>query len=145
MPCTAVDETDISQRNDSTADEADSDSGVSSVHQDSESFRCDVTLGEKRKDGTMKEKPHNGKRSVGTFSVLEQTGIARTNCIDCLDRTNVAQFCFGLHALGHQLVLLGIAKEAYIEPDSNLVVLLIRMYEDLGDNIAMQYGMCFYW
>lgn len=128
----------VIQRYDSS--EADSDSGVSSVNQDSDSFRCAVALGEKVKDGAAKESRSTGKRSSGQISVLQQTGVARTNCIDCLDRTNVAQFSFGLHALGHQLVLLGVAKEAYIEPDSNLVVLLIRMYEDLGDKIALQYS-----
>ena len=32
-----------------------------------------------------------------------QTGIVRTNCVDCLDRTNTAQFMIGLNALGVQL------------------------------------------
>lgn len=29
-----------------------------------------------------------------------QTGIIRTNCVDCLDRTNTAQFAIGKCALG---------------------------------------------
>ncbi|XLT05836.1 hypothetical protein HN51_044585 [Arachis hypogaea] len=32
-----------------------------------------------------------------------QAGVLRTNCIDCLDRTNVAQYAYGLTALGRQL------------------------------------------
>ncbi|OEL34800.1 Phosphoinositide phosphatase SAC2 [Dichanthelium oligosanthes] len=36
-----------------------------------------------------------------------QKGVLRTNCIDCLDRTNVAQYAYGLAALGHQLHALG--------------------------------------
>jgi phosphatidylinositol 3,5-bisphosphate 5-phosphatase len=36
-----------------------------------------------------------------------QTGVLRTNCVDCLDRTNVAQFCYARHALFHQLRALG--------------------------------------
>lgn len=36
-----------------------------------------------------------------------QRGIVRTNCIDCLDRTNVAQFSVGRTLLRHQLVDLG--------------------------------------
>ena len=31
-----------------------------------------------------------------------QNGVARTNCIDCLDRTNAAQFVIGKEALGYQ-------------------------------------------
>lgn len=34
-----------------------------------------------------------------------QHGIIRTNCVDCLDRTNTAQFAVGKHALGHQVGL----------------------------------------
>lgn len=38
-----------------------------------------------------------------------QAGVLRTNCIDSLDRTNLAQFTYGLLALGRQLHALGIA------------------------------------
>lgn len=41
-------------------------------------------------------------------AVQGQRGVLRTNCIDCLDRTNVAQFAFGLVAFGRQLYKLGI-------------------------------------
>jgi SacI homology domain len=36
-----------------------------------------------------------------------QMGVLRTNCVDCLDRTNVAQFCYARHSLFHQLRALG--------------------------------------
>lgn len=39
-----------------------------------------------------------------------QRGVLRTNCIDCLDRTNVAQFAAGLLGLGRQLHALGISE-----------------------------------
>lgn len=32
-----------------------------------------------------------------------QSGVLRTNCIDCLDRTNVAQYAYGLAALARQV------------------------------------------
>lgn len=32
-----------------------------------------------------------------------QTGIIRINCVDCLDRTNTAQFALGKCALGFQV------------------------------------------
>ena len=40
--------------------------------------------------------------------VLErrQTGVLRTNCVDCLDRTNAAQFVVAKEALGHQVLLI---------------------------------------
>jgi hypothetical protein len=29
------------------------------------------------------------------WCLVLQVGVLRTNCIDCMDRTNVANFCFG--------------------------------------------------
>ena len=34
---------------------------------------------------------------------VRQSGVLRVNCIDSLDRTNVAQFCVGKRALAYQL------------------------------------------
>jgi hypothetical protein len=41
-------------------------------------------------------------------------GVLRTNCIDCKDRTNVAQYAYGLAAIGHQLHSLGIIQHPKI-------------------------------
>lgn len=40
--------------------------------------------------------------------ILLQQGAMRSNCVDCLDRTNVAQCCVGLHVLVLQLQALGL-------------------------------------
>jgi phosphatidylinositol 3,5-bisphosphate 5-phosphatase len=69
-----------------------------------------------------------------------QNGVARTNCIDCLDRTNAAQFVIGKRALGHQLHALGILEDTSIEYDTDAVNLFTHMYHDHGDTIAVQYG-----
>jgi len=37
-----------------------------------------------------------------------QCGILRVNCVDCLDRTNAAQFAIAKRAFGHQLYALGL-------------------------------------
>ena len=71
---------------------------------------------------------------------MEQEGVLRTNCIDCLDRTNVAQFSGGVEALGQQLVVMGIRSAAKLSPASSIVRLLIDMYVEIGDHIALQYG-----
>ena len=71
---------------------------------------------------------------------MEQKGILRTNCIDCLDRTNVAQFSAGVEALGQQLVVMGVRTVAKLESTSSIVKLLIDMYVEIGDHIALQYG-----
>lgn len=69
-----------------------------------------------------------------------QNGIARTNCIDCLDRTNAAQFVIGKRALGHQLHALGIIEGTTVEYDTHAVNLFTTMWHDHGDTIAIQYG-----
>ncbi|KAI8086042.1 polyphosphoinositide phosphatase [Halteromyces radiatus] len=69
-----------------------------------------------------------------------QHGVLRTNCIDCLDRTNAAQFLMGKCALGHQLYALGIVTSPYIEFDSDVINIFTEMYHDHGDTIALQYG-----
>ncbi|OAA70871.1 polyphosphoinositide phosphatase Fig4 [Akanthomyces lecanii RCEF 1005] len=69
-----------------------------------------------------------------------QNGVARTNCIDCLDRTNAAQFVIGKRALGHQLHALGILEDKSIEYDTDAVNLFTHMWHDHGDTIAVQYG-----
>ncbi|KAM5532686.1 hypothetical protein V8D89_013655 [Ganoderma adspersum] len=68
-----------------------------------------------------------------------QNGICRTNCVDCLDRTNAAQFVFGKRALGHQLYALGVVDTPNLAFDSDAVNMLTEMYHDHGDSLALQY------
>ncbi|GMH18112.1 hypothetical protein Nepgr_019953 [Nepenthes gracilis] len=79
----------------------------------------------------------------GNFSTKEpifQKGVLRTNCIDCLDRTNVAQYAYGLAALGHQLHALGVMDVPKVDLDASLADDLMRFYENMGDTLARQYG-----
>lgn len=80
----------------------------------------------------------NGNHSVNppTF----QRGVLRTNCIDCLDRTNVAQYAYGLAALGSQLHALGIKDSPKIDLNDHLADELMSLYERMGDTLAHQYG-----
>ncbi|KAL4178813.1 hypothetical protein AMTRI_Chr13g117040 [Amborella trichopoda] len=78
-----------------------------------------------------------------TYSVktpIFQRGVLRTNCIDCLDRTNVAQYAYGLAALGQQLHALGFIDVPKIDLDASLAVVLMGFYETMGDTLALQYG-----
>uniref|UniRef100_A0ACD5WES0 Uncharacterized protein n=1 Tax=Avena sativa TaxID=4498 RepID=A0ACD5WES0_AVESA len=72
--------------------------------------------------------------------LLLQKGVLRTNCIDCLDRTNVAQFAYGLAALGRQLHVLGLTEAPKIELHAPLADDLMDFYERMGDTLAIQYG-----
>ncbi|OWM68414.1 hypothetical protein CDL15_Pgr004896 [Punica granatum] len=69
-----------------------------------------------------------------------QKGVLRTNCIDCLDRTNVAQYAYGLVALGRQLHTLGLLESENIDLDNLLAEDLMSIYEMMGDTLALQYG-----
>jgi hypothetical protein len=69
-----------------------------------------------------------------------QNGVVRTNCIDCLDRTNAAQFVISKKAFGHQLYSLGVIDDPNLEYDSDAVNLFTHMWHDHGDTIAIQYG-----
>ncbi|KAF8440057.1 polyphosphoinositide phosphatase [Boletus edulis BED1] len=71
--------------------------------------------------------------------ILLQNGICRVNCVDCLDRTNAAQFVFGKRAFGHQLYALGVVGNPNLSFDSDGVNMLTEMYHDHGDTIALQY------
>jgi len=81
---------------------------------------------------------HNGYNPEKPPSM--QNGVCRTNCIDCLDRTNAAQFVVGKRALGHQLHALGVIDTTSIEYDTDTVNLFTHMFRDHGDTIAVQYA-----
>lgn len=77
---------------------------------------------------------------LGEAETSFQTGIVRVNCVDCLDRTNTAQFAIGKCALAHQLHQLGFIQPPKLEFDSDCVTMLEKLYEDHGDTLALQYG-----
>jgi len=71
---------------------------------------------------------------------IEQRGVLRTNCIDCLDRTNVAQFAMGVRFLTTALTALGVLDSHTLEPSNAMLLGLMDMYSDMGDRLALQYG-----
>lgn len=82
----------------------------------------------------------NGKDNSGGEAPCFQSGVLRTNCIDCLDRTNVAQYAYGLAALGRQLHVMGLTDIPKVDPDSSIAAALMDMYQSMGDALAQQYG-----
>ncbi|XP_027458810.2 polyphosphoinositide phosphatase isoform X3 [Zalophus californianus] len=69
-----------------------------------------------------------------------QMGVLRTNCVDCLDRTNTAQFMVGKCALAYQLYSLGLIDKPNLQFDTDAVRLFEELYEDHGDTLSLQYG-----
>ncbi|GJP55225.1 hypothetical protein CLOM_g14198 [Closterium sp. NIES-68] len=69
-----------------------------------------------------------------------QQGVVRTNCLDCLDRTNVAQYVLGREALAQQLCALGVTDSPHLDSKSDVGRRLQAMYIAMGDALALQYG-----
>ena len=89
----------------------------------------------------LPKKPRFLAASPLTPLVLKlQHGVTRTNCIDCLDRTNFAQYALGLYGIGQQLYELALTPSPEIERDCTLAEELMELYITMGDQIAQQYA-----
>lgn len=73
-----------------------------------------------------------------------QIGQVRVNCVDCLDRTNVAQYVLGKQALNRQLVALGMMEDGESTEDNfwaqSIASKLKESFSEHGDMIAIQYA-----
>ena len=83
----------------------------------------------------------------GRGSATVQCGVIRNNCLDCLDRTTVAQFCVGMAALSRQLQRLelrlpehGAMLSFTDEKDLALMSELAELFKLMGHSIAVQYA-----
>ncbi|KAK4773949.1 hypothetical protein SAY87_028968 [Trapa incisa] len=71
----------------------------------------------------------------------EQLGVVRTNCIDCLDRTNVTQSMIGRKVLEWQLRRMGVfSAEETIESHANFDDNFKIVWANHGDDISIQYS-----
>eukprot|EP00897_Mesotaenium_endlicherianum_P007069 jgi/Mesen1/6390/ME000329S05561 len=101
----------------------------------SHTHTCTRTHQQQRQGGEEEEEEEAGRRAPRL-----QCGVVRTNCIDCLDRTNVAQYAYGLEALAHQLHALGFMDQPKLHPDKSVAAALMDLYQTMGDVLALQYG-----
>ncbi|XP_037554707.1 phosphatidylinositol-3-phosphatase SAC1-like isoform X2 [Dermacentor silvarum] len=70
-----------------------------------------------------------------------QTGVFRTNCIDCLDRTNVVQSLLARRSLEQQLLRMGILVPGEtIKQHSSFEALYKNVWADNGDFCSIQYA-----
>eukprot|EP01129_Flabellula_baltica_P005730 TRINITY_DN2092_c0_g2_i7.p1 TRINITY_DN2092_c0_g2~~TRINITY_DN2092_c0_g2_i7.p1 ORF type:complete len:1408 (+),score=290.74 TRINITY_DN2092_c0_g2_i7:24-4247(+) len=77
---------------------------------------------------------------IGGDVVTLQDGTFRTNCLDCLDRTNVVQGTIAKESLINQLVQLRILKDRTINDISSFGKKFKILWADNGDNISMAYA-----
>ncbi len=66
-----------------------------------------------------------------------QSGTFRTNCMDCLDRTNVCQSSFAKHMLDFQLKSEGIDMSAQLDQET---MWFNTLWADNGDAVSKQYA-----
>lgn len=73
-----------------------------------------------------------------------QTGVFRSNCVDCLDRTNVVQTLFGRYFLHKMLFALKKCPapngEAFQKFNDSFEKLFKIMWADHGDNLSLAYS-----
>lgn len=71
-----------------------------------------------------------------------QTSVVRTNCMDCLDRTNVVQSMLARYALNRQLTDLGVLTrgETFTSADPAFEVLFRKLWADNADVVSKSYS-----
>jgi hypothetical protein len=87
-----------------------------------------------------------GLTVIGDSILSTQEGIIRVNCVDCLDRTNVAQYCTARGSIVRMLTLIGAIKDIDVDlvdvdtcfPDISIA--LRSLFKSQGDKIALQYA-----
>ncbi|OIW28528.1 hypothetical protein CONLIGDRAFT_576879 [Coniochaeta ligniaria NRRL 30616] len=75
--------------------------------------------------------------TVDGHATTTQSGVLRTNCMDCLDRTNVCQSSFAKYILDHQLKAQGFDLAAQADQVMSWFNIL---WADNGDAISKQYA-----
>jgi hypothetical protein len=88
---------------------------------------------------TLKEKLEDfGSTSTdGGNLIQKQKGVVRTNCMDCLDRTNVCQSSFARHMLELQLKEEGFDMSAQLDQETSW---FNYVWADNGDAVSKQYA-----
>ena len=70
-----------------------------------------------------------------------QTAVVRTNCMDCLDRTNVVQSMLGRYVLSRMLIDLGLLREGEnAEDDAAFEFLFRNIWADNADVVSKSYS-----
>ena len=70
-----------------------------------------------------------------------QTAVVRTNCMDCLDRTNVVQSMLGRYILSRMLIDLGLMREGdSAEEDKDFEHLFRNVWADNADVVSKSYS-----
>lgn len=73
--------------------------------------------------------------------LLEQSGVVRSNCIDCLDRTNVTQSFLARKSLDSQLQRMGaLLSSESISLSDNINDIFKKLWVEHGDELSLEYA-----
>ncbi|TQS39123.1 hypothetical protein Golomagni_00356 [Golovinomyces magnicellulatus] len=100
---------------------------------------------ERLMDVLEKQQYFRGVNMPGDADLLDvrnqQKSVFRTNCMDCLDRTNVMQSILASHVLNRQLIAVGVLKEhETLASDLGFEVLFRNLWADNADCISSSYS-----
>ncbi|KAL7420895.1 Phosphoinositide phosphatase sac1 [Cryptotrichosporon argae] len=83
----------------------------------------------------------SGSSSASAQVLRKQTGVVRSNCMDCLDRTNVVQSALGKWALNKQLRDAGVlSHKETIDDHEAFMVIFRNVWADHADTISTAYA-----
>jgi len=73
--------------------------------------------------------------------LLDQSGVARSNCIDCLDRTNVTQSFLARKSLDSQLQRMGaLSSSESISQLDGIDDIFKKLWVEQGDELSLEYA-----
>jgi len=73
--------------------------------------------------------------------LLEQSGVVRSNCIDCLDRTNVTQSFLARKSLDSQLQKMGaLSSSESISISDSINDIFKKLWIEHGDELSLEYA-----
>uniref|UniRef100_A0A182J0G8 phosphoinositide 5-phosphatase n=1 Tax=Anopheles atroparvus TaxID=41427 RepID=A0A182J0G8_ANOAO len=78
--------------------------------------------------------------AVGDAVYREQRGTLRTNCLDCLDRTNCVQTYIGLEMLGDQIALMAALADKKQQMGSRFEEVFRQMWINNGNEVSKIYA-----
>ncbi|ORY27995.1 inositol/phosphatidylinositol phosphatase [Naematelia encephala] len=86
--------------------------------------------------------PVNFSGNQGELKVLQtQTGVVRSNCMDCLDRTNVSQSALGKWALNKQLRSAGVLSiKETVDDHEEFISIFRNVWADHGNTVSLAYA-----
>ncbi|KAK8850705.1 hypothetical protein IAR55_004625 [Kwoniella newhampshirensis] len=84
---------------------------------------------------------HSVNPDSSTYVLSKQQGVVRSNCMDCLDRTNVSQAALGKWALNKQLRAAGVlsVKES-VDDHEEFITMFRHVWADHGDTVSRAYA-----